>query len=54
MADSEKESELDAAEAIYNADTKNKKVQYLHVKTPITKTENGSLVGSVEISEFDI
>ncbi len=54
MAGSEKESELDAAEAIYNAGKKNKKIQYLHVKTPITKTENGSLVGSVETTEFDI
>ncbi|WP_212747845.1 hypothetical protein, partial [Pseudoalteromonas sp. S558] len=29
-------------------------IKYLHIKTPITKTDGGSIVGEVEISEFDI
>ena len=29
-------------------------IKYLHIKTPVTKTDGGSIVGEVEISEFDI
>ena len=33
------DSDVDAAHAILNAQKKNKKVQYLHIETPIIKTE---------------
>ena len=54
MAGSDKESDYLAAEAINNAVFEGKKVQYLHVKTPITRTSGKSVVEAVEISEFDI
>ncbi|MGI2169976.1 hypothetical protein ACROAE_07230 [Shewanella sp. MF05960] len=54
MAGSNKESDYLAAEAINNAVFERNKVQYLHVKTPITRTSGKSVVEAVEISEFDI
>ncbi|WP_351011865.1 RHS repeat-associated core domain-containing protein [Shewanella sp. S1-58-MNA-CIBAN-0166] len=43
-----------AADALKEASLTGKKVQYLHIETPITKTASGSIVGEVNISEFDI
>jgi len=43
-----------AAKAIKNVAKKNRKVQYLHIETPIVKTDAGSTVSEVKISEFDI
>ena len=43
-----------AAVALTKASVMGKKVQYLHIETPITKTASGSVVGEVNISEFDI
>jgi len=44
-----------AAKAINKAVNRKKNtVQYLHVQTPITKTDTGSTVSEVKISEFDI
>jgi len=43
-----------AAKAINKAAKKEKSVRYLHVQTPITKTESGSTVSEVKISEFNI
>ena len=43
-----------AAEALTEASLTGKKIQYLHIETPITKTASGSVVGEVNISEFDI
>jgi hypothetical protein len=43
-----------AANAIEVAIESDNNIKYLHIKTPITKTDGGSIVGEVEISEFDI
>ncbi|WP_394203301.1 RHS repeat-associated core domain-containing protein [Shewanella waksmanii] len=43
-----------AAKAIQKAAWRKKQVQYLHIETPIAKTDTGSSIGEVNISEFDI
>ncbi|QLE86794.1 hypothetical protein FLM48_17990 [Shewanella sp. Scap07] len=43
-----------AAVAIREAALDDNKIQYLHIETPIVKTDTGSSVGEVNISEFDI
>lgn len=43
-----------AANAIEVAIESDNNIKYLHIKTPITKTDGSSIVGEVEISEFDI
>ncbi|QLE86800.1 hypothetical protein FLM48_18025 [Shewanella sp. Scap07] len=54
MKESDTESDVIAAKSIQKAAKKKKKVQYLHIETPIVKTDNGSSVGEVNISEFKI
>ncbi|MEL0635122.1 hypothetical protein V6237_20570, partial [Pseudoalteromonas carrageenovora] len=51
---SNKEADYLAAEAINIAVFEGNKGQYLHVKTPITRTSRKSVVEAVEITEFDI
>ncbi len=43
-----------AALVINKASKKNKKIQYLHIETPIARTDKVSVVSEVKISEFDI
>ncbi|QLE86804.1 hypothetical protein FLM48_18045 [Shewanella sp. Scap07] len=43
-----------AAAAIEEAVDDGNRVQYLHIETPIVKTDTGSSVGAVNISEFEI
>ncbi|QLE86792.1 hypothetical protein FLM48_17980 [Shewanella sp. Scap07] len=47
-------SDRKAAKAIQKAAWRKKQVQYLHIETSIAKTDTGSSVGEVNISEFDI
>ena len=43
-----------AASAIIEAEEDGNDIKYLHIETPITKTNNNSTVSEVKISEFDI
>ncbi|QLE86806.1 hypothetical protein FLM48_18075 [Shewanella sp. Scap07] len=54
MKESDTESDVIATEAIEEALDDGNKVQYLHIETPIIKTDRGSAVSEVKISEFEI
>ncbi|TMP43303.1 MULTISPECIES: hypothetical protein [unclassified Pseudoalteromonas] len=48
-------TDIKATKAINKATSRKKnEIKYLHIETPIYKTEQGSIVKEVKISEFDI
>jgi len=43
-----------ASDALEEAQENDSNIRYLHIETPIVKTDAGSTVSEVKISEFDI